>query len=283
MNTDNRTKRRRRRTFRINPAMAAGLIIVGILALIAVFAPLIAPYDPYQYGVPYERPSAQHLLGTNDVGQDILSELIYGTRVSMLIGVFASLVVTVIASVTALAAGYYRGWADRLITAFTNVMMGLPSLALTTLLVAYLNPGKISVIISIALTAWTGTSRILRSRIIQLCEMPFVKIEKSLGVSDAVIMVKHLIPNLKDIILSRAALSVSSAMLTEASLSFLGFGDYGEKSWGNILHYAFYQKGVIRGFTWWYLPPIICIALSVMGFMLIGYYGSQRKEDNAGA
>ena len=267
----------------MNPAMTAGIIIVGILALTAILAPVIAPYDPYQYGVPYEKPSADHLLGTNDVGQDIFSELLYGTRVSLLIGVFTSLVVTVIAASTALVAGYYRGWPDKLITAFTNVMMGLPNLALTTLLVAYLNPGKISIIISIALTAWTGTSRILRSRIIQLCEMPFIKIEKSLGVSDGVIMVKHLIPNLRDVILSRTALSVSNAMLTEASLSFLGFGDYGEKSWGNILHYAFYQKGVIRGFTWWYLPPILCIALSVMGFMLIGYYGAQRKEDGTDA
>jgi len=267
----------------MNGAMISGLVIVGILALTALLAPLIAPYDPYQYGVPYEKPSASHILGTNDVGQDIFSELLYGTRVSLLIGVFTSLVVTVIATATALAAGYYRGTADRLITAFTNVMMGLPSLALTTLLVAYLNPGKISVIISIALTAWTGTSRILRSRIIQLCEMPFVKIEKSLGIPDAVIMVKHIVPNIRHTILSRAALSVSNAMLTEASLSFLGFGDYGEKSWGNILHYAFYQKGVIRGFTWWYMPPILCIALSVMGFMLIGYYGAQRKEDETGA
>ena len=160
----------------------------------------------------------------------------------------------------------------------TNIMMGLPSLALTTLLIAYLNPGKLSIIISISLTAWPGTCRILRSRVLQLCEMPFVKIEKSLGARDIVIMVKHLIPNLKDIILSRAALSVSSAMMTEAGLSFLGLGEYGEKSWGSILHSAFYQNGVIRGYVWWYLPPIICTSLAVLGFMLLGYYGVQKAE-----
>ncbi len=114
----------------------------------------------------------------------------------------------------------------------------------------------------------------------QLCEMPFIKSEKAIGMNDFVIMVKHIVPNLKDIILTRAAISVSSAMLMESSLSFLGFGDYGEKSWGSILSYAFYQKGVIRGFTWWYMPPIICIGLSVLGFMLLGYYGTQESDIN---
>ncbi len=263
---------------KMNPAMRWGVVIVGFFMLVAVFAPVLAPCDPYEMGVPYIKPNGEHLLGTNDVGQDLLSELIYGTRVSLFIGIFASLVVTVTATLLALISGYYRGKADKAITLLTNIMMGLPSLALTTLLIAYLNPGKLSIIVSISLTSWPGTCRILRSRVLQLCEMPFVKIEKALGQKPVVIMVNHLIPNLKDIILSRAALSVSSAMMTEAGLSFLGLGDYGEKSWGSILHYAFYQNGVIRGYTWWYLPPIICTSLAVLGFMLLGYYGAQRTE-----
>ncbi len=114
---------------------------------------------------------------------------------------------------------------------------------------------------------------------VQLCEMPFVKIEKAIGMNDFVIMVKHILPNLKDIILSRAALSVSSAIMMESSLSFLGLGSYKEKSWGLILHYAFYQRGVIRGYYWWYLPPIICTALAALGFMLLGYYGTQKRRE----
>ena len=156
--------------------------------------------------------------------------------------------------------------------------MALPSLALTMLLIAYMNPGKTSIVIAISVTAWTGTARVLRARVLQLCEMPFVKMEKALGISTPVILFKHIVPNLKDMILSRAALAVSTAMMSEASLSFLGLGDFGEKSWGNILHYAFYQNGVIRGYYWWYLPPIICTALATLGFMLLGYYGFQRKE-----
>lgn len=258
--------------------MIAGCLIVGFFVVIAILAPVIAPYNPHDMGVPYIRPCSEHLLGTNDVGQDIFSELLYGTRVSLLIGIFTAVIVTVVATGLALVSGYYGGVVDRFVTALTNITMALPSLALTVLLVAYLNPGKLSIIIAISLTAWTGTTRILRSRIMQLCEMPFVKIEKAIGVKSAVIMVKHLIPNLKDIILTRAALAVSSAMMTEAGLSFLGLGDYGEKSWGSILHYAFYQNGVIRNYYWWYLPPIICTSLAVLGFMLMGYYGFQRRN-----
>lgn len=261
-----------------NAAMIWGAVIVGILVFVALFAPVLAPYDPFKMGIPYIKPCAEHPLGTNDVGQDLLSELIYGTRVSMFIGIFTALIVTVLAALLALVAGYYKGWVDRIVTALTNVTMGLPSLALTVLLTAYLRPGKLSMIIAISLTVWTGTSRILRSRVVQLCEMPFVKIEKAIGMNDFVIMVKHILPNLKDIILSRAALSVSSAIMMESSLSFLGLGSYKEKSWGLILHYAFYQRGVIRGYYWWYLPPILCTALAALGFMLLGYYGTQKTE-----
>ena len=276
MNTEKKAPPRRK--LRVTGAMLWGAVIVGFFVLVALLAPVLAPYDPHQLGIPYSKPCPEHLLGTNDVGQDILSELIFGTRVSLLIGVFTSLIVTVVATLLALLAGYYRGFLDKLVSAVTNTAMALPSLALTMLLIAYLNPGKLSIIIAISLTAWTGTSRVLRSKVLQLCEMPFVKMERTLGIRDGIIMVKHLIPNLKDIILSRAALSVSTAMMTEASLSFLGLGDFGEKSWGSILHYAFYQNGVIRGYWWWYLPPIVCTSLATLGFMLLGYYGVKRSE-----
>ena len=235
-----------------NLSLVVGGGIVLFFVLVALLAPLLAPCDPHAMGIPYLRPSGEHLLGTNDVGQDIFSELIYGTRVSMLIGFFTAFIVTILATGLALLAGYYGGWVDRVVTALTNITMALPNLALTVLLVAYLNPGKLSVIIAISLTAWTGTTRILRARVTQLCQLPFVKIEK--------------------------ALAVSSSMMSEAGLSFLGLGDYGEKSWGSILHYAFYQNGVIRGYYWWYLPPILCTSLAVLGCMLLGYYGLRNRR-----
>lgn len=120
--------------------------------------------------------------------------------------------------------------------------MALPGLALTTLLVCYLEPGILSIVVAISVTSWTGTTRVLRSRILSLKEEPFIKIEKAIGQKDIVIMFKHLLPNIKDMILSRGAMAVSGAMMTEASLSFLGLGAFAEKSWGAILHFAFFLK-----------------------------------------
>lgn len=140
-----------------------------------------------------------------------------------------------------------------------------------------MKPGKWNLIIAMSITSWTGTARILRAKTKEIAEQPFIKIEKALGVSDFVIMFKHILPNLKDIILIRGVLSVSAAMVTESGLSFLGLGTYGEKSWGAILRYAFFRHSILRGQIWWYLPPIICISVTVLGFMLIGYYGTKNE------
>lgn len=258
-------------------AFQVGMTIIVGFTLIALLAPVIAPYDPTQMGTSYLAPGREHLLGTNDVGQDILSELIYGTRVSLFVGFFAAFIVTMIAVFMALLSGYYGGWIDKIITALTNIAMAIPSLPLTVLLVAFMKPGKWNLIIAMSITAWTATARILRSRILQIKEQPFIKIEKTLGVHDVVIMVKHIIPNIRDILLIRGTLSVSSAMVTEAGLSFLGLGTYGEKSWGSILRYAFFRNSILKGQVWWYLPPIFCISLAVLGFMLIGYYATDKR------
>lgn len=259
-----------------NPALVAGIGIIAFFTFVASFAPLISPHSPYKLGIPYQRPSAQHWLGTNDVGQDILSELIHGTRVSLFIGFAAALIVTGVGTVLALCAGYFGGGLDVAITAVTNIAMALPALPLTVLLIAYLSGGKWSLILAMSITAWTGTSRILRTRVQQVCQMTFVSAERSLGVRSPVILFKHILPNITDIILMRGALSIASAMLTEAGLSFLGLGTYGEKSWGNILHYAFFRNSILRRQYWWYLPPMLCISLAVLGFMLVGYYGRKR-------
>lgn len=263
---------------KVNIPVLVGSLIIGFFVVIAIIAPAIVPYDPSATSaLTYGKPSPEHLLGTNDVGQDIFSELIYGTRISMVIGVFAAVVVTCVGTLLALLSAWYGGVADKLITGLTNLAMAVPGLALTTLLVCYLSPGILSIVVAISITAWTGTTRVLRSQILALKEEPFVKIEKAIGQRDIVVMGKHLLPNLKDIILSRGAMAVSSAMMTEASLSFLGLGAFGEKSWGAILHYAFFRNGVVRGLYWWYLPPILCTSLAVLGFMLVGYYGQQKR------
>jgi peptide/nickel transport system permease protein len=266
-----------RKPRRVNLPVLAGGILILLFVVVALLAGSIAPYDPNAMMIPYLAPSPAHLLGTNDLGQDIFSELVYGTRVSLLIGVLTAGIVTFAGAVLALVSGYYGGWADRVISAVTDVAMAVPSLPLTVLLMAYLDPGMWSLILAISLTAWTGTARILRAVVMQLKEQPFVQIERAMGVRDGVILFKHLLPNLKDILLTRGALAVSSAMMTEAGLSFLGLGTYGEKSWGSILHFAFFRNSILRNQFWWYVPPIALITLAVAGFMLVGYYGQKAK------
>ena len=143
---------------------------------------------------------------------------------------------------------------------------GAASLPLTIILVAFLDASVWNIILAICITAWTSTARIIRSRVQQLKALPFIQIERTMGASGPYIMIRHILPNLGEIVFIRAVLSVGSAMLTEASLSFLGLGVIGQKSWGGILHYAFFRNGIINGSYWWYVPPILCISVSVLGF-----------------
>ncbi|MDR3153619.1 MAG: ABC transporter permease [Deltaproteobacteria bacterium] len=258
----------------LRPRIGAAILLALLLA--AVFAPLVSPLDPYEFGIPYLEPSAAHLLGTNDVGQDILSELVYGARVSLIIGVTAAFAVTAAGAAVGLTSGYWGGKADVALMGLTNVFMSLPALPLTVVLVAYLGPGLRNVILAICLTAWTGTARVVRSRVLQLKELPFVKIEKTLGAGPLYVMFRHLLPNIGELVFVRGVLAVASAMLAEAGLSFLGLGTAGAKSWGSILHYAFFRGGLVNGCYWWYLPPMICISLSVTGFLLLSYVGERR-------
>jgi peptide/nickel transport system permease protein len=255
-----------------------GLCTLCLILIIAVFADVLAPYNPYQLGIPYQKPSPEHILGTNDVGQDILSEMIYGTRVSLLIGITAAFITTLLGTILGLIAGYLGGPADKFVSLITGIAMALPSLVVSILLAAFLSASLWNIILAICITAWTHTTRIVRSRVRQISSLPFVKVEKAMGAKAPYIMVRHILPNASDIIFSRSVLAVANAMLTEASLSFLGMGVIGQKSWGGILHYAFFRSGIINGYWWWYGPPILFISLSVIGFTLLGYYnaGSRR-------
>lgn len=259
-----------------------GCGILCFFLAVAAAAPLLAPCDPYELGSAYQKPSAEHPLGTNDVGQDILSEMIYGSRVSLTIGIISSLVVTLVGTSVGLISGYLGGKWDSVLMKITTVFMAIPSLPLTIVLVSYLDANIWNLIIVICITSWTTTARIVRSRVQTLKELPFIKSEQTLGAGKCYTMLFHLLPNVSDIVFTRAVLAIAGAMLTEASLSFLGLGVLGQKSWGGILHYAYFRNGIINNYYWWYLPPIICISLSVLAFMLIGNSQPQRKEASKG-
>lgn len=267
------------RELRQNKTCLVGVLILLFFGLMAVFAPVLAPYDPEELlGAPYLKPSAQHLLGTNDIGQDIFSELIYGARVSLSVGILSAAVVTVVGSVIGIVSGYYKGAVDKVFTVLTNLAMTIPSLPLTILLVGFLKTGMLGMVVAICITSWASTARVVRSKVLQIRELPYIKIEKMLGAPDILIMFKHILPNITDIVLTRCAMSVGGAMMTESSLSFLGLGSFTRKSWGNILHFAFFRSSVLNNQWWWYLPPILCISLCMLGFMLITYHGRTRSQ-----
>lgn len=255
-----------------------GIIIILLFTLIAIFAPYISPYSPHEQFQSYLKPNKEHLLGTNDLGNDILSELIFGTRVSLTIGFFTAFIVTFVGVLVGLISGYKGGHIESFIISITNVAMALPSLPLAMLFTAFMKPGIFNIILAISITGWTSTCRIIRSKTKEISELPFIKIEKTLGISDYKIMFKHIIPNLLDLILIRSALAVGSAMISESTLSFLGLGQFGERSWGSILRYAFFRNSIIKNQVWWYIPPILCITIVVLAFMLIGYYGGKNAE-----
>jgi peptide/nickel transport system permease protein len=249
----------------------SGLLLLTLFLFLAVFAPFIAPFDPWEPGRPFLPPSATHPFGTNDIGQDIFSELIYSTRISLFVGFFAAFVSVAVGTLVGLFSGYLRGVTDEVLMGATDIVLIIPALPLMIILAAHTSPSIWNIIIVIGALWWTSTARVVRSRVLQLREMPFVEAARGLGAGDGYIVFKHILPNTLQVIMAKFILAVAGAMLTEASLSFLGLGDPLQKSWGMMLNYAFSRGGFINGYWWWYLPPGICISLAVLSFVLIGF------------
>jgi len=256
----------------------AGFIVLSLFLSLAILAPLLAPHDPWETGSPYLPPSPEHRLGTNDIGHDILSELIYASRVSLAIGFLAGLISIFIGTTLGLLAGYYRGWIEELVMAISDVVLLVPGLPLMIILAAYLSPSMWNIVLVVGLLWWCSTTRVVHSRVLQLKEMPFVEAARSLGAGDGYIILHHILINCKEIIQAKFALAVASAMLTEASLSFLGLGDPLNISWGEMIHFAFSRGGFANDMWWWYLPPGLMICVSVLGFVMISMEGERTYK-----
>jgi len=253
-----------------------GIALLSAIVLMAVFADFIAPYDPYaKVGNAMEPPSPEHPLGTNDMGQDILSELIYGARISLFIGFVAAISGTLIGTLVGIVAGYFGGVVDEVLMRITDIWLSMPMLLFTIFLASVLTklPSftiMVSVILAIALTSWPGAARVVRSAVLGIKERPYIEAARAVGSSDARIMFKHILPNTVPILVVMVINRVAGAMLSEASLSFLGLGDPTAKSWGMIIHYAMIRNAVMLRMWWWFLPPGIMISITVLAVVLIG-------------
>lgn len=262
----------------INSAGKSGLAIFFIFFFLAVWAPAIAPYDPFAPGKPFLPPGPEHLLGTNDIGQDIFSELLYGARISLFIGLAAALVSVTIGTLVGVLSGYRRGVTEEMLMGVTDIMLLLPDLPLLIILAAYLKPNFWSIVIIIGLLWWPSTARVVRAQVLSIRKAGYIEAARIMDAPGRWIMRKHILPNIMPIVLARFILTVAGAMLTEASLSFLGLGDPVAKSWGMMLHFAFSRGGFINDLWWWYLPPGLCISLCVLGFTLVGFAWEEKAD-----
>ena len=257
-----------------------GVVLLIVVAGSALLAPLLAPYDPsLQVTVPFARPSLAHPLGANDVGQDLLSELIYGARVSLLIGVLAAMMATVVGTTVGLVAGFFRGATDAVLMRCVDVLLALPFLPLMIVLGVYVGPGLFTEIAVIGAVAWARTAREIRAQVLSLRERSYVAAARAMGARAGYLIARHVAPAVAPLVIPQLVRAANIAILLDASLSFLGLGDPAAKSWGMMLYYANARSAFLTdAWLWWVLPPGICVAAVVLGFALVGYALEERAR-----
>jgi len=275
---------------RLNRMTKIGFSILIPILMLAIFADYIAPYSPYeQVGPPFSPPSSKYLLGTNDLGQDILSEVIYGARISLLVGLIVALVSVSIGTVVGVISGYFGGVVDEILMRLTDALLSIPALLFVIFLMSLIMRigGYVSfysTAIVIGLILWPGIARLVRSRVLSIRESLYIESAIAVGASTSRIIFKHILPNTVSTIIPVAVMHIARAILIEATLSFLGLGDPTVESWGTILHYAFERNAIILGMWWWFIPPIVLITLLTFSIYLIGigleeYYNPRLRSN----
>ncbi len=251
-----------------------GLFMLLSTIVIAILAPWIAPYNPYD---PVEAtaadvmapPSPEHPLGQDDIGRDVLSLVIYGARISLLVGFAASLLIVLLGVAIGMAAGYAGGRTDLVLMRITDAILVIPSLPLMLVVIAVAGRSLSNIILIIGLLSWTYMARVVRAQVLSVKERQFVMRARALGVTSLGIVIIHVLPQVLPVIFAEATLDVSFAILSEASLSFLGLGDPTLVSWGSMLNRAFMRGAVTKG-AWWYLiPPGVALAWVTLGLVLV--------------
>ena len=265
--------RRRRRTLtrlRRRPMAVAGLTVASLFVLMALFAPLIAPYDPAatNFSSVLQGPSAAHIMGTDDLGRDVFSRVVFGARASLEAGVLATLLALVIAVPLGLMAGYYRGWWDPVISRVSDVMLAFPFLIVAVGMAAIFGPSLRNVVVALGVAAIPWIVRVTRGEALALREQEFVGAAVANGAGDRTILARHLLPNMAGVLLVQATVWIPQAIIGEAVLSFLGLGvQPPTPSWGSMLSAA---QPFISIDAWLALWPGLAIFLATLSFNLLG-------------
>jgi peptide/nickel transport system permease protein len=262
--------------FRNNRQGFVGLLVLGLFTLIALISPLIV--DPVDIapatapGKPNSPPYAGFPLGTDNFGRSVLSLIIVGARISLLVGITATIVAVVIGATIGLVSGYYGGTRiDTGLNALTNWFLVIPWLVLAIVLSAILGATIWIIILVIGITSWATTARLVRAQTLSVRERPYVERARVLGASDWTILTRHILPNVSPVIFANAILTVAVAILTETTLSILGLGDPTAISWGVIIEQAFTAGAMTNGYWWWMIPPGVMIVLVTLAFTMCGY------------
>ena len=268
-----------------------GLFIFAVFAIVAIFAPQIAPNDPltplknnegdwikdampYWLAQPGEDEAEGYvnnfLLGTTNIGRDIYSQLIHGSRSALLVGFSAAAAVAVIGTVVGLLAGYYGGWVDTILMRAADVAFGIPFIPFIIVISAFLDPSIWNVVVAMAVLLWRDTGRVIRSQVLVIKEQAFVSAARVSGASDLRIIFVYIAPSILPLSFLYGSFAIAWAILTEASVSFLGFSDPETISWGFMLQDAFNSLALSREAFYWIVPPGLCIMLTVMAGFFIG-------------
>lgn len=268
--------RNQREVFRGERLGQIGVVILLTFLVVGLFAPYIAPYDAQQKLRTedgslkrFESPSLEHPLGTTRLGRDVLSQLIVGTRIALLVGFLGAFMSVFIGTNIGLISGYFGGWIDDILMRITDIIYGVPFLPFVIVLVVILGPGLFNMVIAIGLILWRSTARVVRSQVLTVKERPYIEAAEAAGGSHARVLYTHILPNVLPLVFLYGAFSVGWAVIAEASISFLGFGDPLTVSWGKMLFTA-YSANAMRSAWWWVIPPGLAINLFVISGFLIG-------------
>ncbi len=260
-----------RRAARHNPLAATGVVLVSIFVLFAIFAPWIAPQDPAAINLPtrLEPPSAAHWFGSDELGRDILSRIIYGARISMLVGSCVVLTSLALGLVIGCIAGYYGGRVDRFVNVvLMNAFLSFPGILLAIAFVAFRGPGILNLVLALSLGGWVGYARLVRGQVLAAREKEYVEAARALGASDLRVIVRHILPNIIQPVIVQSAIGMAGAILAEATMSFLGLGvPPPTASWGTMLNdgraHLFDAPHLV-------LFPALAVMLAVLSFNFIG-------------
>lgn len=257
------------RMCRQNKLAAFSALVIVLIILAAVFAPVLTPYGEAEIcGTKLEPPSTKHILGTDSIGRDIMTRILFGARVSMTIGILPTIISLVIGIVMGLLSGYYGGWIDAVIMRFADIMLAFPSLLLAMVVTYMLGKSTLTIFIALALVSWASVARVVRSHTLSLKETEYVEAARSIGVRGIKIMLRHILPNCIPSLIVLFTLNVPSSILSESSLSFLGVGvQPPAASWGTMVSDA---RKIWMAAPWTALAPSIAIMIVVLAFNFLG-------------